>query len=111
MYSTEYDVKTTVRVLAQVSEGIFKDEIIRFTITPILTLKDYGTFDPEGWEFDIETSELYNNKFYTNLLLSNVELIRATEIIKLKEPKEIPLKKIFSLTVTEIDTTFQEETK
>lgn len=111
MRSTEYNIKATVRVLALASEGIFKDEVIRFTITPILTLKDYGTFDPEGWEFDIETSELYNSKYYTNLLLSDVELIRATEIIKLKEPKEIPLKKIFSLTVTEIDTTFTEETE
>jgi len=103
----EYDfyyARCKCAVLAQVKYGILKDEIVKFTIERYLPFKDYGVQSPEGWEFEIDDSSLFDETSYDYVTLHDLKLIRAKEDVDIN-PRTLMLGKIFQANVIDIDTT------
>lgn len=99
----EYKIFCKIRVLA-LGDRIYSNEVVRFTTVGYLTIKDYGVFEPEGWEYEIDDSECYNIDYYKNRIMYDMELVRADDIIKLSRSRNLDLSKILQVTEIEIDT-------
>lgn len=98
----EYKILCKIRVLA-LGDKIYKNEVVRFTTVGYLTIKDYGVFEPEGWEYEIDDSECYNIDYYKNRMMYDMELVRANDIIKISRSKNLDLSKILQVDEIEID--------
>lgn len=107
MQSTKYKALCTARVLA-IGDGIYKNEVIRFTIKEMLPIIDFGTYPDTGWEYEVDDGKLYHTWYYNDKQMEDIELIRANSEIKLSHSKNIDFKKILSVVITEIDLTITE---
>lgn len=98
----EYKILCKIRVLA-LGDRTYKNEVVRFTTDGYLTIKDYGVFEPEGWEYEIEDGECYNIDYYKNRIMYDMELVRANDIIKISRSRNLDLSKILEVNEIEID--------
>lgn len=108
MKSLDYKAMCTIKVLA-LGDRIYKNEVVRFTIKQMLPIKDYGIFNPEGWEYDIDDEQLYNTGYYIDKMMEDMELVRPNNIVTISRSRNLDLKQILSVVITEIDLTKTED--
>lgn len=108
MKSIKYKALCTAKVLA-IGDRIYKDEVVRFTIKEHLPIIDFGTYPDTGWEYEVDDSKLYHTWYYDDKQMEDMELIRPNDIIKISRSRNIDLKKILSVVITEIDLSNMED--
>lgn len=108
MQSTKYKALCTARVLA-IGDRLYKNEVVRFTVKEMLPIIDFGTYPDTGWEYEVEDNKLHHTWYYNDKQMENMELIRANDEIKLSRSRNIDLKKILSVVITEIDLSNMED--
>lgn len=108
MNYTEYYPLCIIAVLAKVKGGLLNNngEIARLQYETHLKLRDYGVFDPEGWEFEIDDSPIYNPKELSQLKPKKMSLVHPYyEDDKAPIPRDLEVLEVYKVHTIMIDTT------
>lgn len=104
----EYYPLCTIAVLAKVKGGLLNNggEIVRLQYETHLKLRDYGVFDPEGWEYEIDDSSMYNPKELSQLKPKKMSLVHPYyEDDKILIPRDLEVLEVYKAHIIMIDTT------
>lgn len=103
----EYYAECDVAVLAKATGGLlsFDGDIVKLYYKIMLRIKEYGVFGPEGWEFEIDDSPLYNlddlNK-YKPIKMKRVEAYY--DDTKFSIPKDLKILEVYKTHTLKINT-------
>ncbi|MBP5597586.1 MAG: hypothetical protein J6Y02_19600 [Pseudobutyrivibrio sp.] len=75
----EYYVECEVAVLAKATGRLLPLDggIVRLFYKRMLKMKDYGVFEPEGWEYEIDESPFYDLDEYQSYRPEMMEMVAA----------------------------------
>lgn len=112
MRYNEYYIQCEVAVLAKATGGLLSlnGDIVKLHYKRMLKIKDYGVFDPEGWEYEIDESPLYNLDEYEYYKPERIKRVEAYyDDIKCSIPKDLKILEVYKTHIISIDTTKTEE--
>lgn len=103
----EYYVECEVAVLAKATGGLIPSDgdIVKLYYRRMLKIKDYGVFDPEGWEYEIDESPFYDldeYKYYKPEKMKRVEAYYYDTECKI--PKDLKILEIYKTHIVRINT-------
>lgn len=108
MNYTEYYPLCTIAVLAKAKGGLLNNngEIVRLQYETHLKLRNYGIFDPEGWEFEIDDSSIYNPKELSQLKPKKISIVHPYyESDEISTPRNLEVLEVYKVHIIIIDTT------
>ena len=107
MKADEYEVECEVAVLAKATGRFFSSDgdIVKLYYKRMLKIKDYGVFEPEGWEYEIDESPLYNLNEYQNYKPTKIKRVEAYyEDTKCSIPKDLKILEVYKTHIIKINT-------
>jgi len=108
----EYYIECDVAVLAKATGDVlpFDGDIVKLYYRRMLKIKDYGVFNPEGWEYEIDESPLYNLDEYRHM--KPIEMRRVEvyyDDTKFSIPKNLKVVEVYKTKVFKINTDVTED--
>lgn len=104
----EYYIQCEIAVLAKATGGLLSlsGDIVKLHYTTMLKIKDYGVFDPEGWEYEIDESPMYDLNEINKLKPSKIHIVEAYyDDTKYNVPKDLKILEVYKTHIISIDTT------
>lgn len=107
----EYYVECEVAVLAKATGGTlaFNGDIVKLYYKRMLKIKDYGVFDPEGWEYEIDESPFYDLDEYQYYRPEKMKRVEAYhDDTKCSIPKDLKILEVYKTHIVKINTNVTE---
>lgn len=103
----EYKIGCDVAVLAKATGGLLSldGDIVKLYYKRMLKIRDYGTFNPEGWEYEIDESPLYDLDKYK--YMKPIGMLRVEPYNKDTEcsiPKDLKILEVYKTHILKIHT-------
>lgn len=108
----EYYVECEVAVLAKATGGILPSDgdIVKLLYKRMLKMKDYGVFNPEGWEYEIDESPFYNLDEYKNYKPIAMKRVEAYyDDTKCSIPKDLKILEVYKTHIFKVNTDVTED--
>lgn len=108
----EYYVECEVAVLAKATGGIlpFDGDIVKLYYKRMLKIKDYGVFDPEGWEYELDESPLYDLDEYQYYKPEKMKRVEAYYYdTECSIPKDLKILEVYKTHIIKINTDVTED--
>lgn len=107
----EYYVQCEVAVLAKAVGGLlsFGGDIVKLHYARMLKIKDYGVFDPEGWEYEIDESPFYDLDEYHYYKPDKMYRVEAYyDDTKCSIPRDLKILEVYKTHIIKINTDITE---
>lgn len=108
----EFYIECEVAVLAKATGGVlsFDGDIVDLHYKIMLKMKDYGVYEPEGWEYEIDESPLYNLDEINCYKPFRVYLINPYhDEFKIRIPRDLRVIEVYKTKVFKINTDITED--
>lgn len=107
----KYYIECEVAVLAKATGGLLSPDgdIVDLHYKIMLKMKDYGRYEPEGWEYEIDESPFYDLDEINRYKPYRIYLINPYhDEFKIKIPKDLRVIEVYKTKVFKINTDVEE---
>ena len=108
----EYYVECEVAVLAKATGGVlsFDGDIVKLYYKRMLRIKDYGIFEPEGWEYEIDESPFYDIDDLNEYKPTEIKRVEAYyNDTKCSMPRDLKILEVYKTHIVKINTDVTED--
>lgn len=103
----EYYIECEVAILAKATGGVLPSDgdIVKLMYKRMLRMKDYGIFEPEGWEYEIDEAPFYDLDEYQYYKPERMKRVEAYhDDTRCSIPKDLKILEVYKTHIVRINT-------